>query len=62
MFTRWDKQFDEICGSAIVSRESEPLEDSGVWDLLHGTKGAQPAPAPKPTCILETIRRVSNAA
>ncbi|MBI5568541.1 MAG: hypothetical protein HY914_01200 [Desulfomonile tiedjei] len=36
MFTEWEKEFDMVCGAAITGRHSEPLEDSGVCDLLHG--------------------------
>ncbi len=38
MFTEWNKEFDIVCGSAITGVDCEPLEDSGVWDWLHGTK------------------------
>ena len=38
MFTEWNKEFDVVCGSAITCEDCEPLEDSGVWDLLHGTR------------------------
>ena len=38
MFTEWDKEFDVVCGAAITCQDCEPLEDSGVWDLLHGTR------------------------
>lgn len=38
MVTKWDKEFDKVCGASITSRDSDPLEDSGVWDILHGTK------------------------
>ncbi|MBI5571187.1 MAG: hypothetical protein HY914_14685 [Desulfomonile tiedjei] len=38
MFTEWDKEFDVVCGSAITCEDCDPLADSGVWDLLHGTR------------------------
>ncbi len=39
MGTQWDDRFDVVCGAVIVGRESEPFEDSGLWDLVHGPKG-----------------------
>ena len=36
MFTVWDDEFDRVCGANITSTETNPLEDSGVWDILHG--------------------------
>jgi len=38
MVTRWDREFDKVCGASITSRDTDPLEDSGVWDILHGTR------------------------
>jgi hypothetical protein len=38
MTTLWDDRFDVVCGAVVVGRESEPLEDSGLWDLVHGPK------------------------
>jgi len=36
MFTVWDEEFDRVCGTNITSIETNPLEDSGLWDILHG--------------------------
>ncbi len=36
MITVWDDEFDRVCGANITSTETNPLEDSGVWDILHG--------------------------
>jgi hypothetical protein len=38
MFTDWNEEFDVVCGARIRTREDEPLEDSGIWDLMHGTR------------------------
>ena len=38
MFTDWNEEFDVVCGARIRTREDKPLEDSGIWDLMHGTR------------------------
>lgn len=51
MFTVWDEEFDRVCGTNIISIETNPLEDSGLWDILHGperpetgTEASEPIP------------------
>jgi hypothetical protein len=46
MFTDWDPEFDVICGAAIRDEETEPLADSGLWDLLHGRADMNEEDAP----------------
>jgi hypothetical protein len=41
MFTAWDEEFDRVCGARITSTETTPLEDSGLWDILHGPSGRE---------------------
>jgi hypothetical protein len=36
MFTKWNNEFDVICGAEIKDDKAEPFADSGLWDLLHG--------------------------
>ena len=36
MVTRWNREFDRVCGADIRSRFSAPMADSGVHDWLHG--------------------------
>lgn len=48
MATQWDKEFDIVCGAVVVGRESEPLEDSGLWDIVHGPKDAPREPPLSP--------------
>ena len=36
MFKEWEKEFDIVCGAAITGKHSEPQEDSGICDWLHG--------------------------
>ena len=36
MVTRWNTEFDRVCGSEIRTRFSAPLVDSEVHDWLHG--------------------------
>jgi len=48
--TKWDEEFDRLCGATITARDSEPVLDSGVWDILHGTRSVgRMEEAPKDT-------------
>jgi len=38
MYKEWDQRFDEVCGAAIRDNTCEPEADSGIGDLLHGTR------------------------
>lgn len=40
MLVKWDPLFDAVCGADITNLESEPKEDSGVRDWLHGRADA----------------------
>jgi hypothetical protein len=42
MFTDWDERFDLLVGADIRDSDTEPWMDSGVHDLLYGSKGQDP--------------------
>lgn len=39
MLVEWDPVFDAVCGADIENVQTEPQEDSGVRDWLHGRNG-----------------------
>ncbi len=60
MVTRWNREFDRVCGADIRSRFSAPMADSGIHDWLHGP--AEMLDAPEMEMIALPVRRPRETA